>query len=101
MRPPWALVSHGCLEVARPIRRERTGPRLVAWRIAVPLEKDSEALWAAITRFNLFPGEYWHDSWREQLTARIGPDDPDLSSQPLWVRARSTTILRELRLHDR
>ncbi|GFE85226.1 SctK family type III secretion system sorting platform protein [Steroidobacter agaridevorans] len=64
-------------------------------------EKNSEALWAAITRFNLFPGEYWHDSWREELTARIGPGDPDSSSQPLWVRALSTTILRELRLHDR
>jgi hypothetical protein len=68
---------------------------------AVALENHSDALWAAITRFNLFPGEYWHDSWREQLTARIGPVDPDLSSQPLWVRALSTTILRELRLHDR
>lgn len=67
---------------------------------AVALEKHNEALWAAITRFNLFPAEYWHHSWREQLTARIGPIDPALSSQPLWVRALSTTILRELRLHD-
>ncbi|MBM0106888.1 SctK family type III secretion system sorting platform protein [Steroidobacter sp. S1-65] len=56
--------------------------------------------WAAITRFNLFPAEYLHDSWREQLTARLGSIEPALSSQPFWIRELSTTLLRERQLHD-
>ena len=64
------------------------------------IERDSEALWAAITQFNLFPAQYWHDSWRERLIARIGPIDATLDSQPFWIRAISTTLLREQRIAD-
>jgi hypothetical protein len=74
------------------------GQRL-AGRIAVPPDP-APALWEESKRFNLFPSLYWHDSWRAQLTARIGMTEPDLDAQPFWVRTLSTAILRELRLEE-
>jgi len=53
-----------------------------------------------VTRFNLFPAMYWHSSWREQLASRIGATQPELDSQPFWIRTLSTAILTELRLQD-
>jgi hypothetical protein len=61
-------------------------------------ERAKEAFWAAITQFNLFPAQYWHDSWRKQVSARIGSIGADLDAQPFWIRAMSTAILREQQL---
>jgi hypothetical protein len=78
--------------------------RRLAWRNVVPhnpaaavssgTDRDGESLSEAITRFNLFPALYWHDSWRAWLTARIGPIESQLDAQPFWIREMSTAILR-------
>ena len=67
---------------------------------ASPAGRDSAALSAAITTFNLFPAQYLDHSWRDALTARIGPIEPALESQPFWIRELSTAILRERQLDD-
>jgi YOP proteins translocation protein K (YscK) len=63
--------------------------------LSAPGRTEQDRAFQLVTRFNLFPSLYWHESWQRRYERRTGPVADAVRDEPLWRRALSSAALRE------